>query len=624
MNIEAKNITLKDFLCPKEANDKTSEDYLCSEEEKEKSIVFHIPSYQRKYSWGKEQCEALIQDIEDNKDNTYFIGSIIWVEETKDIIDGQQRLTTVFLLLLAIYERLKELQKNTEGDGQNFLDEIKGMVVDRGNNCRIKFSEKETKNNLKNIIDERFFAKNDRTDNENRHHRIYQNYKKFNECLEDKNYAELKEIYEKVTNLTFISVKVQDEQDGYTLFDTMNTRGMPLSAIDIIKNSYMRKGEQNKTKNWEELIGYLGDADTQEQFLRNNYNAFRKEYNNIKHIASDGVKYKFEFGQKANKSNVIAIYNKCINGTEDFIEMTKGHAKSNSYLIGVNTTNNEKLNNIMKNFKYANATSAFMLLLFLLENQGRFEIEDEELLSLFDITLRFFIRRNITNRPSTGKTPQILMDIIDDINQIPETDVDYNKIRKKLLEKFRSETSEDDEIKRILKRDIYKTNRVMARYLLCSLCKPHENKETRRNDLWEKTDKKDSENGKDRYIWTIEHILPEGNKDATNTPKCWMDMIRLEEKYKECSDDEIFGKVREFRHKLGNLTLTGYNSNLGNKSFEEKKERKNDRGEPIGYNNGLSLNDDVYASEKWCISNIENRTEKLIAEIMKNLELPSD
>lgn len=514
MKINATDITLKDFLCPKETNDKTLEDCLCSEEEKEKPIVFNIPSYQRKYSWGKEQCEALIQDIEDNKDNTYFIGSIIWVEKTKDIIDGQQRLTTVFLLLLAIYERLEDLQKKTEGDVQNFLNEIKGMVVDGRGDSRIKFSEEETKENLKNIIDERFSKKRDLTDNNNRHHRIYQNYKKFNECLKDKNYAELKEIYEKVTNLTFISAKVQDEQDGYTLFDTMNTRGMPLSAIDIIKNSYMRKGEQDNEKNWKKLIGCLGDADTQEQFLRNNYNAFRKEYNNIKHIASDGVKYKFEFGQKANKSNVIAIYNKCINGTEDFIKMTIEHAKSNSYLIGVNTTNNEKLNNIMKNFKYANATSAFMLLLFLLENHGRFKSDDDEaLLNLFDIILRFFIRRNITNRPSTGKTPQILMDIIDDINQIP-TDVDYNKIRKKLLEKFKSETSTDEAIEEVLRGDVYKTNRVMARYLLCSLCKPHENKETRRIDLWEKTDKKDGENGKDRYIWTIEHILPEGNKDA--------------------------------------------------------------------------------------------------------------
>lgn len=616
MKIEATNITLKEFLNLEEAN--------------ENPIVFKIPSYQRKYSWGKEHCEALIQDIEENKDNTYFIGSIIWVEETKDIIDGQQRLTTIILLLLAIYEKLENSQEKMEGDWQKILDEIKGMVVyGNGNNCRIEFSEEETKKNLRNIIDEIFFKKTDRTGDEHRHHRIYQNHKKFNECLKDKNYAKLKEIYEKVTNLTFISAKVQDEQDGYILFDTMNTRGMPLSAIDIIKNAYMRKGEQNKKENWEELIGYLGDADIQEQFLRNNYNAFRKEYNNIKYIDSDGVRYKFEFGQKANKSNVIAIYNKCINGTEDFIKMTVAHAKSNSYLIGVNTTNNEKLNNIMKNFRYANATGAFMLLLFLLENQGCFKVDDDELLNLFDIILRFFVRRNITNRPSTGKTPQILMDIIDKINQIPEANVDYYKIQNILLERFQSETSKDEEIESILKGDIYKTNKIMARYLLCSLCKPHENKETQRIDLWAKTsgkggkNEKNSENGKDRYIWTIEHILPEGNSRADNTPTCWKDMIRLEDKYKECSDEEIFDIVRKYRHKLGNLTLTGYNSNLGNKSFEEKKERK-EQGMPIGYNNGLSLNDYVYKSERWCIENIEDRTNKLIDEIMNNLKLSND
>ena len=68
----------------------------------------------------------------------------------------------------------------------------------------------------------------------------------------------------------------------------------------------------------------------------------------------------------------------------------------------------------------------------------------------------------------------------------------------------------------------------------------------------------------------------------------------------------------KYAHKFGNLTITGYNPNLSNKSFKEKKDRKNDKGLYIGYRNGLKLNDDVVNKEKWTVDIIDDRTNTLV------------
>lgn len=234
------------------------------------------------------------------------------------------------------------------------------------------------------------------------------------------------------------------------------------------------------------------------------------------------------------------------------------------------------------------------------------------MLDLFELTLKFFIRRNLTNNPSTGALPQIMMNIIERINQLNKKE--FVDVRKILLDVYQNKTSSNDAVNEILYGDIYDTNRDMARYLLCSLCKFEDNNEKKFIDLWEKKD--------DKYIWTIEHILPEGNKDATNTPKEWVEMIKKgDEKYKDYSNEQVYALVKDYRHKLGNLTMTGYNSSLGNKKFSDKKDRYDSKNEKIGYNNGLSLNDNVYNQSEWYISNIVERTKDLANKIIAKIEI---
>ena len=122
-------------------------------------------------------------------------------------------------------------------------------------------------------------------------------------------------------------------------------------------------------------------------------------------------------------------------------------------------------------------------------------------------------------------------------------------------------------------------------------------------DLWEK----DEHN---KFIWTIEHIFPEGE----NIPLSWVNMIADGDKSK-ASD-----YLEKYTHTLGNLTITGYNPNLSNMSFEEKKNRTKSNNY-IGYKNSLWLNEDVVSEEKWTVEKIKSRTEKFIKQLLEDFKL---
>lgn len=576
-------------------------------------IIYVIPTYQREYSWRVDNCQALINDIIEN-DSNYFIGSIIWINDTKEIIDGQQRLTSISLLMVALYDRLDKYNLANNEDLLFKKNSLKRMIVFGNNNRIVPQRQGNNKDDfeylIKSIILKQPCAKPTNFGNR----RVAKNfYDGFCETIKNFDINQLEELYDKICSLTFVSAKVDDPQTAFTLFETMNNRGLPLSAIDLIKSSYMSQtNDTDSITNWENLVSILGNEYNQEQFLRNNYNAFRKEYNNINVVTNET---KYEIAAKATRSNVIKIYSGHLVARDDFMDFITVNAKFNSLLTGETEPQieiSEGLKEIFKNVRNANATSSFILLLFLLRNQIPYNFTDENLIDLFELNLRFFIRRNLTNNPSTGAIPQILMDIISQINSL--NNVTFESVRQILLTKFIEKTSSDDMVKEVLSGDIYDTNRDMARYLLCSLCRNTENNEKRFIDLWEKSDEK--------YIWTIEHILPEGNKEATNIPIDWMNMIREgDNNYHNYSDQQIIELIKNYRHKIGNLTLTGYNSSLSNRNFSEKKDRTNQNGEPVGYNNGLSLNEYVYNQTNWHISNIKERTTELVNEIINNLKI---
>ena len=169
----------------------------------------------------------------------------------------------------------------------------------------------------------------------------------------------------------------------------------------------------------------------------------------------------------------------------------------------------------------------------------------------------------------------------------------FKTIREELLV-----VSATDEIFRTkLEGAIYEENAGVTRFVLCALAEQSMTKETW-VDLWKYEGK--------LFVWTIEHIFPQGD----NIPLSWVTMIANGDEKKAKSIQEAYV------HKLGNLTISGFNSALGNKSFKDKRDRKDAQGRSVGYKNGLKLNADLAEVDSWSVAQIEARSDVLVDQVM--------
>ena len=233
--------------------------------------------------------------------------------------------------------------------------------------------------------------------------------------------------------------------------------------------------------------------------------------------------------------------------------------------------------------------------MYLLSNQTKLNLLDEDILKIVEKLVVFFVRRNLTDVPNTRKLTQLFIDIITEI-KIKQG----NAIVLCITDMLKAVSASDTIFEEKLNGPIYDENPEAARFVLCSIEAQHQTKEIY-SDLW----KRDSSN---KYVWTIEHIFPEGE----NIPEPWVAMI--------AKGDKILAQQyrTDYVHTLGNLTMTGYNQNLSNMSFEQKKDRMSKDKKYIGYRNGLYLNSDVVNQKEWTIKRITDRTEKIV-EILKNM-----
>lgn len=167
-------------------------------------------------------------------------------------------------------------------------------------------------------------------------------------------------------------------------------------------------------------------------------------------------------------------------------------------------------------------------------------------------------------------------------------------------ERLNSVSATNEEFRARLMGRIYEENTDVARFVLATLAEDAMTKEAQ-VDLWRQE--------ANHFIWTIEHILPQGE----NLPPAWQEML---------GGRAIAAQVQEEqRHRLGNLSITAYNSNLGNKSFLEKRDRQDSKGRYIGYRNGLSLNAELATRDSWTASDIEERTATLADKVIERFPL---
>lgn len=574
---------------------------------------YHVPKYQREYTWGRSEWEQLIIDIEEN-DIGYFMGSIICIDDNTElgpgesrifeVVDGQQRLTTLSIVLMSIYCRLLEIEENLSLEDEEEKDEYRlllsnirkqlvhkktainktesGFFQDKSKKakyCFLRVQPSTQNNNLADylhILNELEIITGNFSSKFCGVRRLYKAYNYFYDNLPE-DYEGIKDILHKINSLKFIHISVTSSSDAFVLFESLNNRGVPLSAMDIIKNKMLAHLEKQHRMDiddaydeWQRLLEFLPEYKDQERFLRQYYNAF-KVYQEIK----------IDKFTRATKSSLIKIYEFFIKrNAKDTIDCLLDKAKIYNTFIEPNSNGlPENRKKHLLDLGRIGSAPSYLFLLYLCsltdENITSKEAAIDEILQFF---VKYYVRRNITDFPNTRDLDAINMDVIEQCDKNIKAG---NKIKSHfVIEAFlngKGKPSSITELKDGLEDNLFYNNSGMARFVLTKLDEISHSREYN-TDLW-------ARNEKGLLVWTVEHIFPQGK----NIPQCWVDMIANGDK------NEAEKIHEEWVHCLGNLTLSGYNSRLSNSSFEDKQslhENQKFLGHRIniGYRNGLSLN----------------------------------
>ena len=589
--------------------------------------LFIIPKYQRGYAWKKRNWEQLIEDISE-AEKGYYIGSIICVTGNTesgtdfpiiDIVDGQQRISTFNILLIAIYSYLENIKKEyiekfSEDEFTSLKVEIKKRLVSKDNSgeLRPRLSLSKQEQNSKDyeylLFEEDLLPKREPTRNAGNRKiwRCFYFFQRYLEELIEESFDKFIEFYYKINDIQIVKIDVDSFANAFILFETLNDRGIPLSSMDLIKNKILAElekqnnlsdGEIDKeVSKWHKIIDRLEDNSDQIRFLRQYYFAY-KNSQLIKNVES---KLSKKLPTKPTKSNVVEIYDKCAKYfAKDILDDLA--EKSKIYADFINPNGSNKYSEHYTDLLRIGTAPAYSFLL-LCETEKLFS--ESEYLSILEIIKLYFIKRNITDYPNTNKLDIIFSGLIEKYYLNNKT-ISLKQVFEYLFDEKNERHSKENDFYKEVNEDMY-FNYDVCRYILSKIEESFRinTRETKYPDLW-------SRDKSEKYIFTIEHILPEGK----NLKPYWINILAKgdAEKASELQD--------EFAHRIGNLTLTAYNSNLSNSEFKIKRDKKDKQGNFIGYKNGLFLNKEILNLEildDWTIENIKERN-KIMIEKVKEL-----
>lgn len=604
---------------------------------------YHIPRFQREYVWGKYNWSKLLEDIYDNEPG-HYMGSVICVHETNelspnaeliyDVVDGQQRLTTLSILLAAIYSKFTNevVSENPE------LKEDDEYIIKRNSIRQRLFKKSDAIGNslpwgvFKNgsltyclrvqpstqefnlddylyILSEAKVLPAITYPRNCGNRRLHKAFKYFHKNIPS-DFTGLMDLLDRIYRLSFIHISEASQSKAFLLFETLNYRGVPLSAIDIIKNKMLATLESKHSQSiedsydeWQKLLENLPE-DNQDRFLRQFYNAFKFDPDT-----------KIEKITKATGSTTIAIYESLIKkDAKKIFEQLIEKAKIYNQLIEPEKYTVSTLNNALVNLERIGAASSytFLLYLFSLSEESFSTIDVKE--KVVQLLCKYYFRRNITDYPNTRNLDAINIDLIE-LCQKELTEggkISYEFLSNQILN-GKGKPSDIETLEKNLADNIFYNNEGMARYALAKLDETSHSREYAPN-LW-------ARNEKGLFVWTIEHVFPQGK----NIPSDWVEMIAS-------GDREEAEKIQgELVHCFGNLTLSGYNSRLSNQAFEKKqgKAEANIFGNKIyiGYKNGLALNNinfklngvdtTLSISTQWKKEYIQSRNKQMVDMLLQ-------
>ena len=545
----------------------------------ESDTVFSIPVYQRDYNWQEKQCQRLFKDIlqtgKNEKVSSYFLGSIVYIhdgiygvgEKEFHVIDGQQRMTTLTLLFLAIYFKLKGtiLAKDADKIYNQYVvnpyseKEIKLKLLPPEENLYILNKISHNKFNELEAFQDRNMLKN---------------YLFFEKELENLSFDDMKHLSNGIEKLIYIDIALEKgKDDPQKIFESLNSTGLDLSQGDLIRNYILmdlERGEQNriykeiwipienncKVSDGSEITSYVSD------FIRD-YLTLKTEKISSKPKVFETFKAYYE------KEN------------DEKLEDMKKYSEAYSYIIKPSLEKDRDIQRELDYLKSLDKTVINTFLIGILKDYKDNILEKDELLNILILLQSYLWRRYITEKP-TNALNKIFQGMYGKISR--SGNYYENLVDILMAEDFPT----DEELESALKlKNVYK-DKEKLNYVFKKL------ENYNHNELI------DFENEK----ITIEHIFPQ------KPNKVW----------KENYSDNELEQMISFKDTISNLTLTGSNSNLSNKAFHEKRD-----DEVHGYRNSkLYMNKYLGRLEEWNLLSMEARFESLYDDIIKIWKRPED
>ena len=519
--------------------------------------TFNIPVYQRNYDWKEEHCTRLFRDIENiaksNYEQEHFIGTVVYVlsyvqptYQELVLIDGQQRITSITLLIKALYDTIQD-----EDVKEDILETY--LINKRApENLRVKLKPIESDAvSYRNIIENQGVLENSN---------IGKNYNLFKALLANSKFT-AENIYNALNNIELVYIQLEKDkksENPQMIFESPNSTGLSLTQGDLIRNFLlMNHSYDEQTRLYKEYWLKI------EKLLTNSeISDFVRDYLTMKK------------GNIPNKDKVYIVFKDFASDPElnmdeeGILEDLLMYAEYYSWFLLCNSPY-ETLNKELSQLQQLKSTTVYPAILYIFEDCFEYQkIQLQELEKILKLIVSYLFRRVICGYP-THSLNKIFAGFVNAFEKSNKTS-DYDKILEILMSKSSSGTFPRDEEFRneFIKKDLYKTK--IDKYTLYQIEK-YKSKE-----IIELSDD-----------ITIEHIMPQKLNPT------WQ--IALGNKYEEIHT--------EYLHTIGNLTLTGYNSNLSNKNFIDKKE--------IFKDSNIFLSRSIRDYDLWNKESIINRAKDL-------------
>lgn len=541
---------------------------------------FIIPVYQRNYDWKIENCRQLYDDLKkviENERESHFFGSVVSVANTKGassemlIIDGQQRITTISLLFLAVVNLLKEGKITSEK--ANLCEKIENTYL------LDPYQPEEKKVKLKPIKDDQdAFLKLFDTDEEYNHaSNVTQNYLYFyNRILDEELTAD--EIFTAVCSLVIIDISLDPQKDDAQLiFESLNSTGLDLSEGDKIRNFVLMGKEPDK----------------QEQFYNKYWNKIEKDTG---YEVSDFVRYYLTvvLSKTPTIKEIYSVFKEYVEKnkieTEVLLQDMLKYARYYKQIRNA-ATGNAKVDLIMKRLNVLDMSVSIPYLMAVMDYKEKYSMSEDEFAKIL-ITLETYIFRRLICGVPTNALNKIFSMLHRDCLKYKKDDVAYVDVLIYLLvsKAGSGRLPKDSEfLIGLEEKNIYSMQSKNKMYLF---------------DRFENGDSVEHTNVVELMedgTYTIEHVMPQ------TLSVSWKEALGAN--YQEVYDKWI--------NRLANLTLTGYNSQYSNRAFIDKKNAEK------GFKDShLHINSMIAECNEWTEKEMIKRNNLLKEKALKLWEYP--